>query len=308
MNPLREVRQHISNDQNIIIDLVYEDDNFSVYKSVLADTPASPYAVTDIVPHHVCYSTEGRIDYPDDGLPLKSRNGNPAFRSGFPWAWAIPKNPHREEEVILISSFGCNTHGNYLAITASDAVIVPVSAYQLRKDRPELEKLFTVEVLQDMFTEMPLLSCNIALDDVPGALQATLDRFSTDIKTDLSNKVYAGYFGNLQNTVSQYFIVNGNQEGLSYRVGRSLSDHMLINGIELVDTIVAGLDLELFECYEKRVTYIIGCVTNWIQQSQFARITRKILKDQTDIYLVLTIRNFSDMIITRLDDIVKETK
>jgi hypothetical protein len=274
--------------------LVHDDDLISVYiiDHASPGDPALGADLDDQVPDTKCYTSHNQ----------KPHEWIEKWKSLVPYGMMYIKNTD------LFYDFGPQSHLVHNT-NFSDRFNNSLSALAIRQAHPELEYFFNIDALDSMFSRMPLLGAHFDLAHMRSAYIETLARFRLQIETAFASgelNVSTHCFYNDLCVLTDRDTV----EGLHVVLAQVLNDELGVNLGIILNNLQLGFTVEVLENQTQRLRVIKQAVDAWVSNSQFNRISKKILKQDHELCIILLrqhlVRFFQDKLSQTIYQVIEQ--
>ena len=255
--------------------LVYQDDRVDVYvvDHAGAKEPVIGSELDKEVPDTKCYRTTAQ----------KPRHLTDIWKSIVPYCMIYVRHTN------YFYDFGPQSHLMHDTNFADQNNSI-VTALSIRNRHPELQYIFDLDCLRPILDQMPVLGAHFDLDSITQAYQDSLKHFRIEFDHALQTaefNIETHKFYNDFCVLSDKTTFGGSPGCWYTGLPRILTDDIRINSGILFHSIQSVLTLECLEDQTQRSRVIKDAIEQWLLNSHYYKITKRILKDDHALATVL---------------------
>ena len=304
---LKEQNQH---QHPVSVDLVYQDDNMLVHSIISRpDALSNDHDVArEVLPDHRCYRIGGRIDDRAKSDVLRPKYGDRILHCIYPACFITPTRPTFENEMFEFGPSGHLGHGSDFGEAHQS---IPLSAYEFRQQRPEMEQMWYLEQTAVMRSYMPLLGVHLTPDRVPTAVDTAMDIFAKRLDQSLGNGVdtltlvYAQHFAAVRLLdIGQHLILDNAVQKIPFMLG----DKLLLSHASLKQQLIDAIkDLSVIELRQTRNEAVMRVMRTWMEENSINRVVEKFLGDKKPSYMAIQLYNLWEHMMTIMEQSVYDS-
>ena len=214
-----------------------------------------------------------------------------------------PKNPIRPNEMYDFCVNGYLGHGSCLA----DELTNPISPYQLRIIRPQLEEFFSIARLQELFSHVPCLGLRFSSDNFVQAQKIVWAKFEVSLTNILGDAVQAQIFlAELFFEIDRLVSIdnlNENTIQIPYLLSRELSAEI---GLLLTDLEHRLQNPNDFDMQSTRYEFIRQSLITWLDKTKTLRWILRYYGTYQETVKIMLVQRLVMIFVKHLNQSIRE--